>query len=105
MSLTDTRGVGLFAADADGDGLDYSAHRYTIDDLEAAEHVHELPRRDSVTLTLDHDHTGLGTATCGPWTLPQYRVDPEPVEFTVRFHSFSVDALSPTDLYRRGASE
>jgi len=103
VSLTDTRGVGLFAAGVEDHRLDFSAHRYTIEDLEAAAHLHELPRRDSVTLTLDHDHTGLGTATCGPRTLPEYRVEPEPMEFTVRFSSFSVDSLSPNDLYRRGA--
>ncbi len=52
----------------------WSALRYTPNDLTVARHADELVERDTITLTLDVAHRGLGTASCGPDILPQYRV-------------------------------
>ncbi|MFC7196606.1 beta-galactosidase small subunit [Halosimplex aquaticum] len=58
-AFTDESGVGLRVT---GDSLlDVTAHRYTTADLEAADHVHELPERDEISVSLDHTHCGLGT--------------------------------------------
>jgi len=92
MALTDGGGIGLAAG---GDVLDFSAHRYTIADLEAADHRHELPTRETVTLTLDYDHCGQGSGSCGPPTLERYRVFPEETAFTVRLRPFTEDGRSP----------
>lgn len=89
VTLTDDRGVGLRAT---GDApLDVAAHRYTTADLEAAAHQRELGRRDEVSLRLDHRHCGLGSGSCGPATLPAYRVPVETYEFAVGLQPFSVD--------------
>ena len=86
-TFTDGRGVGLHVT---GDSsLDVTAHRYTTADLEAAEHDHELPERDEISVSLDHAHCGLGTGSCGPATLEQYRVDPETFAFTVELRPFA----------------
>jgi beta-galactosidase/evolved beta-galactosidase subunit alpha len=97
VAFTNGRGVGLRAS---GDGLrDFGAHRYTIDDLEAADHDHELPRRDEITVTLDRAHCGLGSGSCGPATLEQYRVDPTDAhEFSVELRPFSEDGRSADTL-------
>ena len=56
--LTDAGGTGLLAV---GDPhLSVSAWPYTMEDLEAATHIHELPSRDSITLNLDHRVSGVG---------------------------------------------
>ncbi|WP_415379080.1 glycoside hydrolase family 2 TIM barrel-domain containing protein [Halosimplex sp. TS25] len=88
-TFTDERGVGLRVT---GDSpIDVTAHRYTTADLEAADHVHELPERDEVSVSLDHAHCGLGTGSCGPVTLEQYRVEPDGFEFSVELRPFVAD--------------
>jgi beta-galactosidase len=67
---TDGAGV-LIGADRPAQ---WSALRYTPDDLTAAQHSDELVARDSVTVTLDVAHRGLGTGSCGPDILPAFRV-------------------------------
>jgi beta-galactosidase len=52
----------------------WSALRYTPNDLTAAQHCDELTPNDAVTVTLDIAHRGLGTASCGPDVLPAFRV-------------------------------
>ena len=49
---------------------------YRAEDLAAAAHHDELVPRPGVVVHLDAAHRGLGTASCGPDTLPQYLVGP-----------------------------
>jgi len=75
--------------------FDFAAHHYTTADLEATAHDAELPRRDPVFVSVDHAHCGLGTGSCGPPTLEQYRLSPERTyEFAVRLTPFVVDGQS-----------
>ena len=54
--------------------LHVSATHFTAGDLYAAAHETDLrPRRETV-VHLDVVHRGVGTASCGPDTLPRYRV-------------------------------
>lgn len=57
-----------------GEPFHASARWHTTADLHAAHDQTELVRRDHLTVHLDAAHRGLGTASCGPDTLPQYRV-------------------------------
>ncbi len=96
VALTDQRGVGLLAK-----GLpliDFSARRYTTDDLDRAQHAPELEFRDEVTLHLDYKQCGLGSNSCGPEPLPQYRLTAEPFSFAVWLKPFSVDASGPFEV-------
>jgi beta-galactosidase len=58
VALTDASGAGLLASGLPLLGV--SAWPYTMEDLEKATHVNELPRRDTITLNLDHRQTGVG---------------------------------------------
>jgi beta-galactosidase len=53
-----------------------SAIHHTADDLHSANDQTELTRRRSLTVHVDIAHRGLGTASCGPDTLEQYRIGP-----------------------------
>ena len=98
-ALTNLRGVGLLAV---GDPmLHFSASRFTPADLEAAKHPHELRKRDDITLILDHQHNGVGTASCGPGVLPQHVLKPQATRFALRLRPFSIDAGSPAALARQ----
>jgi len=58
---------------------------YSPEDLQSTKHDYELVERDRVYLNLDHKIAGLGNQSCGPDTLPQYKVPIEPTEFTLTF--------------------
>lgn len=53
-----------------------SLSRHTPAQLTAALHREELASETGWVLCLDAAHRGLGTASCGPDTLPQYRISP-----------------------------
>jgi hypothetical protein len=56
--------------------IEFSALHYSADDLHRAHHLNELDRRREVVLNLDYHQRGLGGASCGPDTLPRYRIGP-----------------------------
>src|SRR5690606_29155589 len=70
VRLTDEAGRGILIVAAGT--LNFSAHPYTIRDLEAAMHTVELVERDAVYLYLDIAQGGLGNGSCGPGVLPEY---------------------------------
>jgi beta-galactosidase len=76
----DVRWARITAPDGSGirvDGLptfDLTARRWTSEDLDAARHTYDLRPRDRVYVNLDLAQNGLGTASCGPGVLPQYRL-------------------------------
>jgi beta-galactosidase len=49
---------------------------YRAEDLAAADHQEDLVPRTSAIIHLDAAHRGVGTASCGPDTLPGYLVGP-----------------------------
>jgi beta-galactosidase len=51
-----------------------SALHVTAQDLDAATHDDEVAPRPETFVTIDAMHRGVGTASCGPDTLPQYLV-------------------------------
>ncbi|PJF45979.1 MAG: hypothetical protein CUN48_16145, partial [Candidatus Thermofonsia Clade 3 bacterium] len=72
LKLTDEDGYGLYVQGAPI--FEFSASHFTANDLFQAKHTYELTPRPEVYLNLDAAHRGLGTASCGPDTLPQYRL-------------------------------
>jgi beta-galactosidase len=62
-------------------GLHVSATHHLPADLFAAPTVSELHRRSELVVCLDVAHRGLGTASCGPDVLPEYRLAPGRHEF------------------------
>lgn len=82
LCLTDRRGHGLrIESDKPFSG---SASHFRIEDLIAAYHTHELKPRPDIELCIDARQRGLGTASCGPDTLPAYRIPSGSIPFTVR---------------------
>ena len=74
LELTDDAGTGLRIT------LDVprqvSVLPYRATDLAAADHQEQLRPRKSVVVHLDAAHRGVGTASCGPDTLPGYLLRP-----------------------------
>lgn len=78
--LASPAGPGLLVSAAEPFQL--NASHCTPEDLTRATHAEELAFRDEVCVHLDAAHRGLGTLSCGPDTLEQYRVGPGRYRFS-----------------------
>ena len=99
VALHDPSGAGLLAA---GDPpLNFSAHRFTTEDVDRAEHTYELTPRPTITWHLDYRQNGLGTASCGPGVMPQYQLHAEPFVFRVCLRPLAPGGDSMQELGRQ----
>jgi beta-galactosidase len=74
LALTDGAGRGLrLTMDPPAQ---VSATHHRAEDLATATHHEELTRRPETVIHVDGAHRGVGTASCGPDTLPAYRLGP-----------------------------
>ena len=72
MQLTDEGGKGCWI---EADSLfQFSTVPFSDVILEKARHINELKRDGKITIHLDAEQAGVGTATCGPGVLPSYLV-------------------------------
>jgi beta-galactosidase/evolved beta-galactosidase subunit alpha len=99
VAATDLNGMGLLAVGMPK--LNFSAHLYTMENLEEAKHTCDLVKQDTITLNLDYRHNGLGTNSCGPGPLEKYQLHAEEFRFSVRLKPFSVNAASPAALSKQ----
>jgi beta-galactosidase len=76
------RGAGRPTLVVRGD-LDFTARRWTTEDLEHARRPTELRDSGRVWLNVDHAQQGLGSASCGPALPERYRLPVEPTTFGV----------------------
>jgi len=80
LTLAAGNGPGLHV-EANGP-LEFSASHFTAQDLYAAHHTYDLKPRAETFLNLDLRHRGLGTASCGPDALPQFKITPGRYEWS-----------------------
>ncbi len=66
----------------------FSALHHTPEQLTEATHDVELVARAETTVHIDHAHRGLGTMSCGPDTLPKYKLGPGTYDWTWRLCLF-----------------
>jgi len=60
VRVLNPEGKGFKISDNCGKYLNFSAWPYSQDDLEEAEHIHDLPRSDNVTFNIDYRQRGVG---------------------------------------------
>jgi beta-galactosidase len=60
VSVTDDEGKGFKILDYGGTLLNFSAWPYTQEELEEAEHSHDLPRHETITFNIDYKQRGVG---------------------------------------------
>lgn len=69
----------------------FNASIYTQEELTEKMHHYELTPCGSTVLCLDYAQNGLGSNSCGPELLPQYRLDEETFDFEVRLIPFTTN--------------
>jgi beta-galactosidase/evolved beta-galactosidase subunit alpha len=99
VSAENSRGVGLLAVAMPE--LNFSIHRYTVEQLDEARHTSELQDSGQLIWHLDYRQNGMGSASCGPGVLPQYELRTEPFQFALRLRPFSIDLVSPSQLSKQ----
>lgn len=88
---TDARRLLLTSRDGDGlrvDGepvFDFTARRWTSEELDAAAHTVDLVPGEVILLNLDVAQHGLGSASCGPGVLPAHRLQARPASLGLTF--------------------
>lgn len=85
VALQDGRGIGLLAAA--NPTLAFGAHRFTTADLDQAQHTYDLVPRPTITLHLDLQQNGVGSASCGPGVMAAYQLQAKSFVFRTRFQS------------------
>lgn len=69
--------------------LNFSALPYSQEELDQASHNFELPQSDKTVLCIDYKQSGIGSASCGPELIEQYRFQEK--DFTFRVALFPVE--------------
>lgn len=64
----------------------FTARRWTTEQLDAARHQHDLVAGDRIWVNIDLAQNGLGTGSCGPSVLPAYELHAAPARFTLIWH-------------------
>lgn len=72
MALADKSGKGWKITSAKP--FEFSVVPYSDQNIDQARHINELERSGNLTVHLDAEQAGVGTATCGPGVRPEYRV-------------------------------
>lgn len=73
--MTDESGTGLQITGREP--FQFSALPYQDKNIDAAAHINKLEDKGVITIHVDSEQSGIGTATCGPGVLPAYRVKAE----------------------------
>jgi len=63
--------------------VDFSVRPYSDQQLFEAKHSFELIKENKLFVNLDYKNSGLGSGSCGPERLEQYRVLPLPFEYSI----------------------
>jgi beta-galactosidase len=78
--ISNEQGMGLKFFAASGD-FSFNAAHYTPQDLTEATHAHKLTKRSETIVNLDYRMSGVGSNSCGPELLEQYRFDDKEFKF------------------------
>jgi beta-galactosidase len=88
VALTNKDGAGLLAVGMPL--LSASAWPFTMEDLEKAEHIHELPRRETITVNLDYKQMGVGgDDSWGARTHPEYTLPAKAYSYQFRLRPYT----------------
>ena len=96
--ISNIRGIGLLFIGMEDFSLNVS--HYTPQDLTDANHPHELKKRKETVVHIDYGMSGLGSNSCGPELLPQYRLSDTGLNFRFRFMPVCKEEMSLLDTVR-----
>jgi len=94
LKITDKKGNGIEIRCGLNNFICFSVWPYTQEELEKAEHVHELPRREELTLNIDYKQRGVGgDFPAVPSVHEEYKLKPN----KLYRYSFSLESYKKTN--------
>ncbi|WP_051404774.1 glycoside hydrolase family 2 TIM barrel-domain containing protein [Bacillus cihuensis] len=84
-----------------GNSFDFSASYYTVEQLEKAKHTYDLVTQPYITLHIDKQQYGLGSASCGQDVQEQYRLKNEDFQYSFVIQPYHQNANSPVVLSKK----
>jgi beta-galactosidase len=63
----------------------FNVSEYTQEELTQKQHNYELEKSPYTIVCVDYNQSGIGSNSCGPELLPQYRLEEENLHFTFHF--------------------
>ena len=97
MSFSDANDTGIMVISEKP--ISASALLYTAQELDSKVHQKDLVPDGSICINLDAVQTGIGNHSCGPETLPEYRLYPRKERTCIRFIPFNRYESSEDELY------
>lgn len=94
-AVTNLLGMGLLFIGMDD--FSFNASHYTPEDITNANHVFELKKRDETIVNIDYKMSGVGSNSCGPELLPQYRLSESDIVFRFRIKPVFKEEICLTD--------
>ena len=61
--------------------FELNVSEYSIDQLQKAEHTDELGKTFATHVRVDYKVSGIGSASCGPDLVPEFRLDEKNIRF------------------------
>jgi hypothetical protein len=84
-----------------GHSFDFSASHHTVEQLETAKHTYDLYKQPFITVHIDKQQYGLGSASCGEDVQEQYRLENEDFQFSFALLPYDSNANSPIGLSKK----
>lgn len=97
-AVTNALGAGLLFIGMED--FSFNASHYTPEDLTAADHNYKLVKRPETIVNLDCRMSGIGSNSCGPELLPQYRLSQTELQFKLRIKPIFKEEISLLDAVR-----
>ncbi len=85
LNLSDDQNNGVLITS--NSPFNYSAYPYSDRAIEWASHTNKLKKADFITLNLDYQQKGIGSATCGPPTRNEYLIIATQNQFSFKFQA------------------
>lgn len=95
-TVTNALSIGLLFIGMDD--FSFNVSHYTPEDLTEASHPYKLQRRDETIVNVDYVLSGIGSNSCGPELLPQYRMSQSDIAFKLRIKPVFKEAISLTNM-------
>lgn len=82
--------------------FDFSAHRYTTDALCECKHYEDIPDMNLTQVSVDGFMSGIGSNSCGPFPLEEYRLDANKAyTFTFSVKGIDLSEKAPETLWNK----
>ena len=94
MFVANMEGHGLLAAETDAD-FSFNCSHFTPKMLETTRHDYELKPLADTVVNLDYRQDGIGSNSCGPELLPEYRFSEKAFRFGIRLLPALVNDVCP----------